>query len=285
MAEDVTENEPSRGDENYLSIEKYSLLEFKTWIIFNMAIRNKSVKKIMKKIGYIVSLDDDLTSNSKDGNICLETDFIDFSYPIENDELLSKYPYELEKELIKIANFEFDDYDKKLQEKFKNAKTNEEKCNFRCELFIVLLHLQDVLKNTYFILPDGYFPNVGVSAEQAIVDSSEVRFNKEELNSDKEEIKKKIELTKEDIQKVKFTNLKLLADCFFIYDYFSYNETKKIAKRKDDIQVEIQENLYLFYKPEKKDNYYSIREIQNKYYMMKRFIDGEKPNYRYLFLT
>lgn len=285
MAEDVAEKKPSREDENYLNIEKYSLLEFKTWIIFNMAIRNKSVKEIMKKIGYIVSLDADLTSNSKDGNICLETDFIDFDYPFENDELLSKYPYELEKELIKIANFEFDDYDKKLQEKFKNAKTNKEKCNFRCELFILLSHLQDVLKKKYFILPDGYFPNESVCAEQAIVNSSEVWINNEELNSDKEEIKKKIELTKKDIQKVKYTNLKLLADCFFIYDYFSYNETKKIAKRKDKIQDEIQKNLDSFYKPEKKDSYYSIREIQNKYYMMKRFIDGKKPNYRYLFPT
>ncbi|AXK49650.1 hypothetical protein CRU87_09235 [Aliarcobacter trophiarum LMG 25534] len=295
----------------YKYIENLNKKDFTYMMIFEMAYRNKKVQEIIEN---------------------LETIFIFFTERKHKYQKLdSKFNFDRISDIDRFSDIASDifscassdiEYKQDLAENQKKFielyfSEKDEKVLFKDELEILLnnqeltedLEFQNIcfifellskkLKRDFFLYPDGY-------VSKAIIENLVVSREYIRLNTGLEYKTLEIDSVSEEFRKFKNTDMKSVADLFFIYDYHRYklDESDKeyliknikyaltkyhgiIQKGTSEI-IPYKEFLENYNNEENnKENFFGYyiteRSIRSKIAMMQKFID--ECNYKYLFFN
>lgn len=237
------------GDESIRGIEQIELFEFNPSIMFEMAIRNKDVIEIIKKIEYIYKIMEVEIKEKKDKvknnqiftkKVELKEFYPEIDIEEKQKELLyleifnfynlhrMNIPYDLQNEYRRIALLSYDKfikeldflqdskYDDKIEEAFNNNHRLTDKITRYCyELSEIMELLQQILKCEYYIYPHRYLKGAELTFIQKVISRDE--FFNEEFNN--KEINQRINEMIIEFRKLKPIDVISVADLFFMYDY------------------------------------------------------------------
>ncbi len=329
---------PSRADSQYIGndtikgIEKITFLEFHSCIIFEMAKRNEKVIEIIEKLNYLEKLTHKYPY-LQDSTNCLfkpiaeeETELPTVTFELEEEyTTMAKLPIlELKKQLSKLIDIEYSNNFIEPSKRELNNLTIDtiidmddsiyEKCKFKDlskkttiddglltygKLHIIIDYLQDTLKYEFFIYPNGYYKVNNESCHEKLISKELLIENEINLPEPNDEIRDKLI----EFLKLKPTDIKAVADYFFMYDSNKkrINDGQKTLIAQDikfaltkyhGIQIEGIKDVvpyedclknYDIYKDLNASFDTVERAIRDKITLMENFIDNKY--YRYLLFT
>ena len=329
---------PSRADSQYIGndtikgIEEITFLEFHSCIIFEMAKRNEKVIEIIEKLNYLEKLTHKYPY-LQDSTNCLfkpiaeeKTELPTVTLELEEEyTTMAKLPIlELKKQLSKLIDIEYSnnfnepskresnnltagailDIDDSIYERYKfkdlsKKTTIDDGLLTYGKLHIIIDHLQDTLKYEFFIYPTGYVKDYDESCVEKLITKELLIENEINLPEPTDEINNELI----EFRKLKPTDIKAVADYFFIYDCNKkrIKDGQKILIAQDikfaltkyhGIEIEGIKGVVSFEDCLKNYDVYKDlnasfntveRAIRDKITLMKNFIDNKY--YKYLLFT
>jgi hypothetical protein len=233
---------PNREDD-YNHFENAELSGYKYYIAFQMAIRNKDVIEISKKLDYISEIiTNNSISNSLRDWICeIEywEDIFEEEHPKPTIDSDSKNEY------IFIAELPLTKFKEEMDFSIDKKEFTKENYKSAIVLKIIADYLQHKLIKEYCIYKDGYFfiNSQGYFNPEEVIDDNSI--DKDNYNTNK--LEDSIKAFINTLIDRKTNHLKKTADLFFMYDYSKKEEEKR--REENNVAVDANDVDYNYYTP------------------------------------
>jgi hypothetical protein len=237
--DDNDEDKFRNRNKHYNHFENAKFNGYRYYIAFQMAIRNKDVIEISKKLDYISEI---IMNNS------VSSDFRDWICGIESwEDIYQGKPPELtinsdsKKKLIEIAKMPLVDFINDIDFEINTKEFKKENSQSAIFLKIIADYLQNKLIKEYYIYKDGYYfiNDLGYFNPEEVMDNNSIDKDDCHIHELQDSIKEFITT----LIDCKTNHLKKTADMFFMYDYSKKAKVIKTEASDNDAQTAINKKI------------------------------------------